>query len=486
VAASALFALHGGSGRRPLLLISVLLAIWSIVSIAVGLRRRRVSRKSHDRLVAIWSLDVYPTVDVFLPSCGEDLPILANAYSAVAGLKYPGQVTVYVLDDSARSEVRELAGTYGFEYRSRPDRGRLKKAGNLLYGYGLSSSDYIAIFDADFAPRPDFLVELLPYFDDTTGIVQSPQYFPCTAEQNWLERSAGATQDFFYCWVQQARDTVGAAICVGTNAIYSRRALDEAGGFAQIGHSEDVHTGVALLRAGYRLRYVPVILAKGLCPETFSGFMSQQYRWCAGSMSLLSSRAFHRMPLTFLQRTCFWSGFLYYIMTALLALIGTIPATVMALFYPAQVHPRNYLLIAASMCLTQMLLPIVTFRRGRRFEMLRISTLYSFAHAVAILDVLRGRTASWTPTGASSRRAPLPTRITRFMRVWLATAQLTMWGAMLWRVFECGIHDYWPMVCLAVMTLITTWPLLLATTKDLGLRRRLTRRFSLTQEPNYA
>lgn len=483
IASNTLFALDEGRRQRlPLLSISVLLAAWTVVSVSIGLRRRRVSRSSHDRLVASWRPAVLPSVDVFLPSCGEDLPILANTYTAVAGLTYAGKVTVWVLDDSARPEVRELATAYGFEYRSRPDRGRMKKAGNLAYGYGLSSGDFIAIFDADFAPRRDFLDNLLPYFDEATGIVQSPQYFDCTSDQNWLERSAGATQDFFYCWVQPSRDALGGAICVGTNAIYSRHALAKAGGFAQIGHSEDVHTGVNLLRAGYRLRYVPAVLAKGLCPDTFSGFVSQQYRWCAGSMSLLASRAFHRMPLSRMQRLCFWSGFLYYIVTALLALTVTIPATMMAMFTPEDVEPRNYLLVGAAMALWQMLLPTVTFGRGRRIEMARISTLYSFAHAAAIFDVLRGRTADWTPTGATSR-APLSTRISRFMRYWLVFVQLALWISLVWRMGQQGLADYWPMTCLAVLTIITTWPLVLATTKDTGLRRRMTRRNpSLTQE----
>ena len=64
--------------------------------------------------------------------------------------------------------------------------------------------------------------------------------------------------------MQPARDAADAAICVGTNAVYRRSALDAVGGFAQIEHSEDVHTGVKMLRAGYWTRYVPVLLARGL------------------------------------------------------------------------------------------------------------------------------------------------------------------------------------------------------------------------------
>src|SRR5581483_5663598 len=144
----------------------------------------------------------------------------------------------------------------------------------LAQGFGHSDGDFVVIFDADFCPRADFLEHLVPYFDDeNVGIVQSPQCFDTTTEMNWLQRTAGATQELFYRWVQPSRDRAGAPICVGTNAIYRRIALDEVGGFAQIEHSEDVHTGIALLRGGYDTRYVPVRVAKGLCPDDLAAFM---------------------------------------------------------------------------------------------------------------------------------------------------------------------------------------------------------------------
>ena len=62
-----------------------------------------------------------------------------------------------------------------------------------------------------------------------------------------------------------------AAICVGSNAVYRRAALDSNGGTTLIEHSEDVHTGFDLRRNGWPLRYIPVNLATGLCPATFPG-----------------------------------------------------------------------------------------------------------------------------------------------------------------------------------------------------------------------
>jgi cellulose synthase/poly-beta-1,6-N-acetylglucosamine synthase-like glycosyltransferase len=228
------------------------------VSLLSSTRGKRIHLLDHEHRVALWGPDVYPTVDVFLPTAGEALDVLANTYRHVDALHWPARVTVWVLDDANRPEVAALAAAYEFEYRVRPNRGYLKKAGNLRYGYDQSEGDIIAIFDADFAPRADYLHELVPYFDDpTVGIVQSPQYFDAVKGMPWLQRCAGATQELFYRFIQPARDRAGAAICVGTCALYRRAALEQSGGFAQIGHSEDVHTGVNLMRVGYRVQYVP-------------------------------------------------------------------------------------------------------------------------------------------------------------------------------------------------------------------------------------
>ena len=74
-----------------------------------------------------------------------------------------------MLDDSARENVRDLADEYGFRYIVRPNPGEMKKAGNLTHALGISAGDFIAVIDADFAVRPEFLYETMPYFADSEG-----------------------------------------------------------------------------------------------------------------------------------------------------------------------------------------------------------------------------------------------------------------------------------------------------------------------------
>lgn len=380
-------------------------------------RPRRVQRHEHDFRVALWQPAVPPTVDVFLPSAGEDLAVLANTYRAVAALDYPGTVQVLVLDDSDRREVRRLAEAFGFRYEVRPDRGHMKKAGNLKHGFSVSGGDVIAIFDADFVPRPDFLRELMPYLDDpTVAIVQSPQFFDTHKGLAWLQRSAGAVQESFYRWAQPSRDALGAPICVGTCALYRRSALEKSGGFAQIGHSEDVHTGVNLLKVGYRTIYIPAILAKGLCPDRMPSFISQQYRWCAGSMSLLVDQGFHDAPLTYRQRMCFFTGFGYYISTAIGAVLLTLPTIIMLWCLPARVHLSNFFWVLPTLALY----PFIALMHKSSWapQCLRVYTISSFSHALAIWHVLRGRPAEWVPTG-ENRRSGMTSRVTTIMVTWL-------------------------------------------------------------------
>ena len=138
--------------------------------------------KAHRRLVDSWKPEQYPSVDVFLPVCGEPADVLRNTWQYVALMSeyYQGTVTTYVLDDSASPELRAVARDFGFAYATRPKRGWFKKSGNLLWGFEVSNGNFVLLLDADFAPRHDLLNETLPHMDayPDTGIVQTPQIFP--------------------------------------------------------------------------------------------------------------------------------------------------------------------------------------------------------------------------------------------------------------------------------------------------------------------
>lgn len=376
--------------------------LYTLISMVITVSSRNFDHTAHELLVETWRPVWYPSVDVMLPICNEGLDVLENAWSHVSAMAchYPGAVEVHVLDDGASLGAETLAAGFGFTYKVRPDRGWLKKAGNLRHGYRTSCYEYVAIFDADFCPREDFLDQMLPYLevDPELGIVQSPQYFRSSPQQTTMERGAAAVQELFYRMVQVSRDRRGGAICVGSCAVYRRAALDDIGGTTLIEHSEDVHTGFDLRRAGWGLRYIPIPLATGLCPDEADSFLTQQYRWCSGSMSLLASRKFWSTKMRLPTRMCYLSGFFYYIHTAVFVVVT--PAIPLALIFaePSHVLLANFVWIVPSTLYALVIFPLWNrVRYGPSALMARY--LYSWAHLFAIIDAIRGRRRSWQVTG---------------------------------------------------------------------------------------
>ena len=427
-----------------------------VLSCVNSLRTRRLTRRSHEVLLRAWQPAETPSVDLFLPTCGEPAELLDNAYRAVARLNWPGELVVWVLDDADRSEVAALAEGYGYRYVVRPDRGHLKKAGNLNHAMTLSQGDYIAILDADFAPRHDFLLHLAPYLADPgVGIVQSPQCFDTDASMSWIERAAGSAQEWFFRWIQPSRDASDAAICCGSNALYRRSALEQAGGIAPLEHSEDMYTGLALYEHGYRTLYVPVLLAKGTSPDSLGSFVNQQYRWAMGNLHLTRSGDLTRVGATWRMRLCFYEGVVGYLSMFVNVLVAPLPPLVMMFGYPHLVRPWHVLPMLAPLWLWQVLLPRVS-RTSWRMEVIRANVLMSVAAGAAFLDTLRGRSAAWVPTGAGRRNSgQLARRVVLATTVWLtlsigaAVAGLTLdvtevgwqptWGLGLYVLVQCQI-----------------------------------------------
>ncbi|WP_067252549.1 glycosyltransferase family 2 protein [Streptomyces sp. DSM 15324] len=400
---------------------------------------------AHRDLVRAWRPATHPTVAVFLPVCGEPADVLENTWRYVRRLtdRYPGRATAYVLDDSASAELAAMAKEFGFQYGSRPNRGWFKKAGNLHYGLGISDEEYILILDADFAPRADLLEELLPYMDHdpTTGIVQSPQFFRVARRQTWIERGAGSVQELFYRAVQVSRQRHGGAICVGSCAVYRRTALEANGGTTLIEHSEDVHTGFDLGRLGWKLRYVPIPLATGNCPDNISAFYHQQYRWCSGSMSLLGSKKFWSTRLRLTTRLCYFSGFLYYLHTALFTVVAPLLPIVLLVATPERLKVDYLLLVLPSVVYTLLVFPL-WHRCPYRIEAWAVRLLYGWAHLFAIWDIVRGRRQSWRPTGSASAGRTTHRRLAIGVRVWNGGTALLWVGAAAWRMITLYPPDF--------------------------------------------
>jgi cellulose synthase (UDP-forming) len=408
---------------------------------------------AHQELVAAWRPLAFPTVDIFLPVCGEPIDVLRNTWTAVSELVagYQGSARPYVLDDAASDEARSMAGSFGFCYFRRPDAPAFKKAGNLRYAFARTASEYVIILDADFAPRRDFLAETLPYFNDrAVAIVQTPQFFRQDSGQTWIENAAGAVQEVFYRSVQVARNRFDAATCVGTSAVYRRAALEPFGGPTLIPYAEDVHTGLDVRRAGWSLVYLPIVLSTGICPDNLDAFVRQQYRWCAGNVGVVFSQRLWSVPMRIPARLSYISGFCYYAYTALLTFVGPVIPVVMLAFLPGQIELRNFIILVPSMITGFVLYPL--WHRARYGPATwSLGVARAWAHALAIWDGARGKAMGWHPTRTPGSSLPR----FRLGVTWWSGSIAVLWAALaVWRTMTVGSARFIVLLIFGLLNLL--------------------------------
>jgi cellulose synthase (UDP-forming) len=473
----------------PALLFLPIMVLPVVVNFWLRTHKPRLTLAQHRDVVSRYRPEPADTVDIWVPTCGEPLVVLRNTCRAVSAIRWHAPVMRYLLDDGERRpEVEQLALEYGFVYvrRREPvpgvppregERGWLKKAGNLINAFDLSMGRFGVVFDADFAPRHDFLYETVPYLqaDRTIGIVQTAQYFDIEPWMNYVQRGAGSLQEIFFRWIQPARDVWRAAICAGTNVAYRRAAVESVGGFARVPLGEDVNSGVKLWTRGWETRYLPLVLAKGVAPDTWEGITNQQQRWCRSSMLLMTEPHFRDARFNWQQRSAFWAAFLYYMASAGLLVTAPFPTLTMLWFFPDRVLPHNYLPMVPALLATLLVFPMMA--RGWRPEIFRLCLINSACHVIAIWDALRAKVQEWVPTGAagkvrtakdeSGRAAKdtqtaggAPRRVSRLLRTWIVLVQALLWGGLATRLPEYGFGPLWTTAVLAAVQLYMVMPLL--------------------------
>ena len=101
------------------------------------------------------------------------------------------------------------------------------KAGALKDGLEIATGEFIAIFDADFVPREEFLLKTLPYFysDKKIGMVQT-RWEHLNSEYSLLTRTQAMALDGHFVIEQSIRNKAGFFINFnGTGGYGERRVL---------------------------------------------------------------------------------------------------------------------------------------------------------------------------------------------------------------------------------------------------------------------
>ena len=227
-------------------------------------------------------------VDVFITTFNEDVDLLRTTVRAAVGMRYPHRT--YVLDDGRRPAVRAMAEDLGALYMTRVDNADAK-AGNWNNAFAATDADFIATFDADHVPRPEFLERTLGFFrDPKVALVQAPQQYhnldSVQHKVSWRQRRMYGEQDAFFQLVMPGKDNWNAAFFCGTGAVLRREALTPLGGIMTQTITEDLHTSVELHSRGWKSVYLNEVLVTGLAPSDLKTFETQRLRWAEGNMKV--------------------------------------------------------------------------------------------------------------------------------------------------------------------------------------------------------
>ena len=227
-----------------------------------------------------------PSVDILIPTYNEPAYILKRTVIGCQALDYAHK-KIYLLDDTRREEIRQLAEELGCEYITRPNNFHAK-AGNLNHALAYTQGEFIVVFDADFIPTKNFLIRTVGFCQDpTVALVQTPQsYYNADpiARNLGLDNVITPEEEVFYRQIEPLKDGAGSVVCSGTSFVVRRSALEHAGGFVTESLSEDYFTGIKLSAKGYRLVYLNEKLSAGLAAENISAYATQRLRWARGTL----------------------------------------------------------------------------------------------------------------------------------------------------------------------------------------------------------
>ena len=212
--------------------------------------------------------------------------------------------------------MRGLARLKGCAYIARESRDHAK-AGNLNHALKQTSGELIAVFDTDHVPTSAFLRETVGFFDNQrVAIVQTPHHFynPDIFQRNLrLERELNNEQALFFRALQPGRDAHNSAFFAGSSGVFRRRPLMEIGGFQTDTITEDIHTSMLVHAKGYESRFLNKVLAAGLMPETFGGYLKQRTRWAIGCIQMfLKCNPMTVRGLTWSQRIDYLGSVYYF------------------------------------------------------------------------------------------------------------------------------------------------------------------------------
>ena len=234
--------------------------------------------------------DDLPRVTVQLPIFNEQY-VVDRLLDAVTRLDYPREkLDIQLLDDSTDETVevvralveRYAALGYPVSYLHRNNREGFK-AGALAEGLKTAQGEFVAIFDADFVPPPDFLLQCIHYFTDPkVGMVQT-RWTHINRNYSFLTEVEAILLDGHFVLEHCGRSRTGLFFNFnGTAGMWRRTAIDQAGGWEHDTLTEDTDLSYRAQLVGWKFVYLQDVECPAELPVEMTAFKTQQARWAKG------------------------------------------------------------------------------------------------------------------------------------------------------------------------------------------------------------
>jgi cellulose synthase/poly-beta-1,6-N-acetylglucosamine synthase-like glycosyltransferase len=239
----------------------------------------------------------WPKVTVQLPVFNE-IYVVERLIAATSLINYPQELLqIQILDDSTDDTAALILNKIkdfpeiDFQYLYRGDRSGFK-AGALKEGLEKASGDFIAIFDADFVPDPDFLKKTIPYFSsEKIGMVQT-RWTHLNENYSLLTKLQAFALDAHFLIEQIGRNTQHAFINFnGTGGIWRKSCILDAGNWHDDTLTEDLDLSYRAQRKGWKFVYRREIESPAELPPIMSAVKSQQFRWTKGGAECAAKHA---------------------------------------------------------------------------------------------------------------------------------------------------------------------------------------------------
>lgn len=234
--------------------------------------------------------DELPQITVQLPMYNEQF-VIDRLIEAVCAMEYPREkLEIQVLDDST-DETTEVAAEivaryramgHPIEYIHRTNRHGFK-AGALDEGMKVAKGEYIAIFDADFVPPPDWLMKVVHHFaEPEIGMVQT-RWTHLNRDYSMLTQIEAILLDGHFVLEHGARARTGEYFNFnGTAGMWRKQAIIDGGGWQHDTLTEDTDLSYRSQMAGWKFKYLPDVECPAELPIEMTAFKTQQARWAKG------------------------------------------------------------------------------------------------------------------------------------------------------------------------------------------------------------